>query len=432
MIPSLTPTRRDALRFGFAGALGLPTLLQLRAASRAATSPTPATPTDTAVIFVMLGGGASQHETYDPKPDAPAEYRGPFASIPTAIPGVRFSELLPEQAQRADQLAVIRSVTHHEASHIALHAIETGAFLRDRTQALKGDFPAIGSVVSRVRGGVDGLPGFVALPKAHAYCGPHWLGGEHAPFNVNDNPNTSAFAVSNLALRKGLTTEQLTDRHSLSRTFAAARRDLDDSPDTLDAFRRQALDLLTGPRARDAFAIDREPIVLRDRYGRSALGQRLLLARRLVEVGVPFVMVRTFGWDDHDNLAQRMKDRAGEYDLGLTALIDDLLDRGLTRNVLVVAMGEFGRTPRVNAKGGRDHWPAVSSVLFAGGSYRMGQVIGASDAHGGRVVAAPYAPQSVLGMVYRHLGIDPALTFPDFTGRPRHLLDVREPIAELL
>jgi len=171
---------------------------------------------------------------------------------------------------------------------------------------------------------------------------------------------------------------------------------------------------------------------VRDAYGRNALGQRLLLARRLVEAGVPFINVRTFDWDDHEQLEPRMRSRLPEYDQGLATLIRDLRDRGMNRDVLVVAMGEFGRTPRVNVNAGRDHWPAVMSVLFAGGAYRMGQVIGASDARGAAVLRAPFHPQQVLGMLYRHLGIDPAMAFPDFSGRPRHILEEREPIRELV
>ncbi|HEX5106569.1 MAG TPA: DUF1501 domain-containing protein, partial [Pirellulaceae bacterium] len=170
----------------------------------------------------------------------------------------------------------------------------------------------------------------------------------------------------------------------------------------------------------------------RDRYGRNAFGQRLVMARRLVEAGVPYVAVRTADWDDHAQLVSRMKARCPEFDRGIAALITDLRERGMTQDVLVVAMGEFGRTPRVNQNGGRDHWPAVASVLISGGRYRMGQVIGATDSHGAYVAAAPYQPQSVLALVYRHLGIDPSLTFLDYTGRPRYVLEERQSITELI
>lgn len=404
--------------------LSLPALLQARAASK---------PTSTAVIFVQLGGGASHFETYDPKPLAPAEYRGSFAAIRTSVPGVQFCELMPRQAKLMHHLNIFRSIHHHEASHIALHMVETGYFLRNNTNALRGEAPSLGSVVSRLRPTRD-IPAFVSLPRAHAYSGPAWLGGKHAAFNVNGDPSEADFRVSNLALAKGLVSEQLSDRQSLRLQFDGARKllDLDGQSTALDDFQKQALDLLTGERARTAFDLGREPARLRDSYGRNAFGQRLLLARRLVEAGVPFVMVRTFDWDDHDKLAERMKQRAPEYDNGLSTLIEDLRQRSLDREVLVVAMGEFGRTPRVNAKAGRDHWPGVMSVLFAGGRWPRGQVIGASDATGASAKHAPYRPQNVLAMMYRHLGIDPAQTFADFSGRPRHLLEERAPITELL
>lgn len=231
----------------------------------------------------------------------------------------------------------------------------------------------------------------------------------------------------------------LRDRHRLLRSLDNAPRGLqeDDAARSMDAFQAQAVELLTGERARQAFDLSQEPDRVRDRYGRTEVGQRMLLARRLVEANVPFVAVRHtpgtgIDWDDHVDLPGRMKRRTPAYDQGLAALIEDLHQRGLHRDVLVVAMGEFGRTPKVNKDAGRDHWPAVASVLLAGGSYRMGQVIGATDSKGSAVTQAPYAPQSVLAMVYRHLGIDPSMTFPDFAGRPRHVLDEREPIVELL
>jgi uncharacterized protein (DUF1501 family) len=272
------------------------------------------------------------------------------------------------------------------------------------------------------------------LPRPNAYSGPAWLGGRHDAFNVIGDPNAPDFRVNNLALARGLLPDRLDDRQALLRSFDNDRQvlDTDGQAKALDTFQKQALELVTGERARRAFDLAAEPDRVRDRYGRNAFGQRLVLARRLTEAGVPFVAVRTFDWDDHQKLPERMRRRAPEFDNGMAALIGDLHDRGMARDILVVAMGEFGRTPKVNPSGGRDHWPAVMSVLLAGGAYRMGQVVGASDARGAAVARAPYRPQNVLGMVYRHLGIDPALTFPDFSGRPRHILEERDPIRELL
>ena len=383
----------------------------------------------------MLGGGASHFETYDPKPDAPAEVRGTFRAVPTSIPGIRFCELMPRQAALARHLAVIRSVTHREASHIALHVVETGYFLRNPGNSLAGEMPAVGSVAAKVRGGgTGGLPGFVSLPHMYAYTGPHHLGKQFTAYDVSADPNDAAYRVANLDLVKGITPDRMDDRCALLAQVEEGQRilDLHDTARTIDSYQRQALELITGEKARIALDIHREPAKLRDAYGRTPFGQRMLLARRLVEAGVPFVAVRTFDWDDHDKLPERMKKRSPEYDTGIAALVSDLVARGMDRDVLVVAMGEFGRTPKVNVNAGRDHWPGVASVLLAGGDYRMGQAIGASDAKGGAVARSPYAPQNVLGMVYRHLGIDPALTFPDFTGRPRHILEEREPIQELV
>lgn len=432
--PQVPVSRRAFLQAGLAavGGLTLANVLRLRAAAR--------TERRTSVIFVFLAGGAAQHETFDPKPDAPVEVRGPFGSLATSVPGVRFSETLPRLAQVMQHLAVVRSVTHHEASHIAEHVVESGYFLQNVGNARAGEMPAVGCVAAQARGaGPTGLPGFVTLPRPHAYCGPAHLGARCAPFAVDGNPDSPEFQVANLALGKGLTPALLDERHQLLRAVGDRPRVRED-PDPvrgLETFHAQAFDLLTGDRARRAFDLSREPDRLRERYGRNDIGQRLLLARRLAEAEVPFIAVRHtpntgIDWDDHADLPGRMKKRAPVYDQGLAALVEDLRQRGLERDVLVVAMGEFGRTPRVNKDAGRDHWPAVTSVLLAGGRYRMGQVIGGTDAQGGAVKAAPYPPQSVLTMAYLHLGIDPAATFPDFTGRPRHVLDERRPIGELM
>ena len=406
-------------------------LLRARSAAADSAQPVPAT----AVIFVTLGGGPSQFETYDPKPDAPAEYRGPFRTIPTKLPGVPFCELLPRQAALLDQLTIIRSVHHEQASHIAEHIVETGYDLVNSANSRTGEMPSIGAIVSKVRAGnASGIPAYVSMPQHHAYAGAHWLGSQHHFFAVNDDPNAPDFQVSNLALNPKLDVTRLSDRRSLLQQLDQTRRidDLAGNAAALDAIGQQALDLITGERARLAFDIGKEAPAVRERYGRNAVGQRMLLARRLVEAGVPFVTVRMGDWDDHTELPQKISTRAPIYDTGISALIEDLAARGLQRDVLVVAMGEFGRTPRINVNAGRDHWPAVNSVLLAGGAFRMGQVVGQTDAQGGRVTHAPYRPQNVLSMVYRHLGIDPAQAFNDYAGRPRYVLEEREPVTELL
>lgn len=426
-------SRRTFLELGCSSIAGL-TLVDILRSRLEATEPT-SDNGDTSVIFVTLGGGPSQFETYDPKPSAPAEYRGSFSPISTSLPGVQFCELLPRQADIMDRLAIVRSVQHRQASHIAEHIVETGYDLRNSANSRTGEMPSVGAVVSKVRGSRDGgLPGYVSLPRHHAYAGAHWLGAQHHFFAVNDDPNVESFRVSNLALSSSLTVDRLNDRRSLVASFERGSRLHDQSGlgDSLDAISQQAFDLITGQRVQQAFDIARESPRLRDRYGRNPVGQRMLLARRLVEAGVPFVTVRMGGWDDHEQLDKKIVPRTAIYDTGLTSLIEDLHDRGLNRQVLVVAMGEFGRTPRINAKAGRDHWPAVNSVLLSGGEFRMGQVVGATDLKASRVIEEPYAPQNVLAMVYRHLGIDPSQTFPDYSGRPRHILEERRLIRELL
>lgn len=426
--------RREFLKTGLVST-GLPGLLNiLRSRSLADRAGTPVR--DTAVIFVTLGGGPSQFETYDPKPGALLEYRGSYSPISTSVPGVQFCELLPRQAALFEKLAIVRSVHHRQASHIAEHLVETGYDLQNSANARKGEMPSVGSVVSRVRAstGRAGLPGFVSIPRHHAYSGAHWLGAQHHYFAVNDDPNKESFQVTNLAPAANMTIDRMQNRQSLLKRIGEDQQLYDQSgqSDSLDAISRQAFELITGEPAQRAFDINSESPALRDRYGRNTLGQRMLLARRLVEAGVPFTTVRTADWDDHQQLDSKIRLRAPMFDAALATLIEDLHDRGLSQKVLVVAMGEFGRTPRINANAGRDHWPAVNSVLIAGGDYRMGQVIGKTDRSASRAIEAPYQPQNVLAMVYHHLGIDPSLTFDDYAGRPRYVLEERELIRELL
>ncbi len=411
------------------GGLSVANLLRARATA------SPDRSRATSAIFVTMGGGASQFETFDPKPDAPVEYRGEFRAINTALPGVQFCELLPKLAAMADRLAVVRSIHHEQASHIAEHIVETGYDLINVANSRIGDMPSMGSVISRMRGvGASGIPGYVSIPRHHGYSSPHWLGAQHQFFAVDSDPNQEPFTINNLALSDKLNVDRLKDRRDLQSSLNQTQQVVDRSgaAAAIDQFSQQAFDLITGDRARRAFDIQTEDPRIRDRYGRNTFGQRLLLARRLIEADVPFVTVRMGDWDDHDDLANRMKQRGPMFDTGMSALIDDLRSRGLERDVLVIGMGEFGRTPRINAKAGRDHFPAVNSIVLSGGNYRMGQVIGATDRIAAQVTQAPYRPQNVLAMVYRHLGIDPATTFNDYSGRPRHVLEERKAIAELV
>jgi hypothetical protein len=422
-------SRREFVRIGSIGlaALTLPELLQRRAQG--------GTSKRTSVIFLELAGGPTQFETYDPKPHAPSEYRGPFGTVNTNVTGVRFSELMVEQAQVMDKLAIIRSIHHERSSHDpSSHLTQTGYYKEGRKGG-PNEMPCIGSVAARMRGAnTPGVPAYVAVPSVMRNGRPAYLGNAYAPFEVGSDPNKDDYRVKNLSLSRKLTMDRLADRRTLLTTIDTYRRDTDRRGDILavDKFTQEAFELLTGERARKAFDIAAEPSAIRDRYGRSNVGQGMLLARRLIEAGVTFVTVRVTGWDDHNKIEQAMKKKGPNYDRGVAALVSDLHERGLDQDVLVVAMGEFGRTPRVNGTAGRDHWGSVMSVLLAGGGLKAGQVVGSSTAKGEKPADRPYRPEDVLAMVYRHLGIDPQLTIPDLSGRPRYLLERPNLISELI
>jgi uncharacterized protein (DUF1501 family) len=277
------------------------------------------------------------------------------------------------------------------------------------------------------------VPAFVSIPRIMRFGGAAYLGKRYNPFETVGDPASAEFRVNNLTLESSLNMDRLGERRSLLAGLDRAQRLADSHgvADSLDHFTREAFELVTGDGARRAFDLEAEQSALRDRYGRSSAGQGMLLARRLVEAGVTAVTVRVGGWDDHQKIEQSMKQKGPDYDRAVAALVEDLHARGRDRDVLVVAMGEFGRTPRVNANAGRDHWGSVMSVLLAGGGLRMGQVIGSSSPKGEVPQDQPYRPQNVLAMIYRHLGIDPQNSFPDFSGRPRYLLEERGLISEL-
>lgn len=429
-------TRRSMLQAGLAGTIGLslPDLLRLKARSAEAGHPT----RETAVIYLEMAGGPAQHETYDPKPQAPQEYRGPLQAVATNVPGVQLSEFMAEQAKVMDKLAVIRSIHHDSGSHgTSSHLSQTGYYLRDR-QNRDNEMPCIGSYTARIRGtNQPGLPPYVTIPSTMRYGGAAWLGKGYTPFSTGRDADDRNFDVPNLTLLKGLTAERLADRRTLLAGFDATRQTIDNHgvADAMDQFTREAFEMVTGDAARNAFDIAQEPDELRDAYGRNRLGQNVLLARRLVEHGVTFVTVRANrlgSWDDHRGIADRMKQKGPGFDQAVAALVSDLHQRGLNKQVMVVGMGEFGRTPRVNRNAGRDHWGRVMSVLLAGGDLRTGIVVGASDSKGTVPVDSPYRPENVLAMLYRHLGIDPSLTFVDNSGRPRYVLENRKLIKELV
>ena len=338
---------------------------------------------------------------------------------------------MSKQAAIADRLAIIRSIHHNSSSHgTSSHMTQTGYYLNDR-QNRNNEMPCIGSYTMRMRGAnAKGVPAFVSIPQSMRYGHAAWLGKGNNPLETSRSAGDHGFGVPNLTLLTGIGQNRLQDRRGLLSGSDAARRIVDNhgAAEATDEFTRRAFEMVTGDAARQAFAIYEEDDATRDRYGRNSIGQNVLLAKRFVQRGVTFVTVRvnTLGsWNDHTGIEKRMNNKAPALDQAIASLVTDLYETGLHRKVMLVAMGEFGRTPRVNKNAGRDHWGRVMSVLMSGGDLKVGQIIGASDSCGGVPVESPYRPENVLALLYRHLGIDPLLTFTDNAGRPRYLLNER-------
>ncbi|HEX8202209.1 MAG TPA: DUF1501 domain-containing protein [Isosphaeraceae bacterium] len=435
-------TRRSFLRAGSLGlaGLGLVDLPRAPAAAGAAAG------TGRSVILVWLDGGPPQHETYDPKPEAPAEIRGPLKPIATAVPGVQVSELLPEHARLMGKMAIVRSLHHDNGDHFAAaHWMLTG-YLGSNSLNQTPMFPSAGSVIAKLQGPRrPGLPAYVGLPNTHSvgikpgYHGGAYLGVASNPFLADGDPNSPNYRVPELTLPGGLDAARLDHRRALLGALDAARQAVDSQPDGFDRCGREAFTLLTGPAARRAFDLSMEDPRLRDRYGRHQWGQSALLARRLVEAGVRFVTLTFGGWDFHSSLEKGMHSVLPVLDRAVGALVEDLDGRGLLDSTLVLVLGEFGRTPRIN-KGlpqdpvpGRDHWGQVMSVLLAGGGLRPGVVVGASNARGEVPRERPLTPKDLIATIHAQLGLDPATAFPDRLKRPIPIVPVGgEPIRELL
>jgi hypothetical protein len=450
--PSATctgPSRRTALKAGFLGLAGLtlPDVRKLQAASGSASN-------DRAVILLWLDGGPSQLETYDPKPDAPAEFRGPFGVARTKLPGVFVSDKLPHHARHLDKISLVRSLHHDNGDHFAAaHWMTTGRF-GSNAASLPQKYPSVGSYVARVKGANRaGLPAYVGLPAAQTvylfpgYMGAAYLGGAYNPFDVDrDRKYLSAADTTRVRSPKWVTslggpgTASFDGRRPLLTQFDSLRRDLDQSgtADTMDRFQQQALDLVLGSAAREAFDLDREDPRAADRYGQGPWGRYTLMARRLVEAGVSFVTVDMPHWDDHSSIEKGHGYKLPPLDQAVGALLDDLSERGLLERVLVVVMGEFGRTPKINTGQpgipvpGRDHWGNAISAMVAGGGLNGGQVVGRTNARAEHPVERPLKPADLLATIYYVLGIDPKLHFKDHTGRPLPILDEGEPIKELI
>jgi hypothetical protein len=440
--------RRDFLRLGLAGLGGLvlPDLLRLRALGK------PDKPRqDTALLVVWLHGGASHLETYDPKPLAPSEYRGPFRPIATRVPGMRISELLPRHARVAHRFTLLRSLAHTGPCHDSgPQQLFTGFPIT--VNRLKPEHPDLFAIVDRLRANpARTIPNNVGVPPI-PYLGSAYLGPAHEPFAVHGDPNDRLFTVPNIGLRDTQQHTRLGGRMRLRQRLDGLSRRVEQASkhETFDAFQEQALNVLTGPKARRAFDLSLEPGWVRDRYGRNSWGQRCLLARRLIEAGVDLVAAtlngplcgRVQNWDDHavnHHVFDAMKYRAPYFDQAVAALVEDLHDRGLDRRVLLVVGGDFGRTPKISyaastgggvASGaagvvqpGRDHWPYAMSFLFSGGGIAEGQVIGATDRRGEQPAERRVGVGDFMATLYRHLGIDADSTsVRDPGGRPIPLL----------
>lgn len=396
----------------------------------------PALPRDTAVIQIFMGGGPSHIDMYDLKPAAPSEIRGEFSPISTSVNGVRISEHLPHQAMVMDKLAIVRSVCHSNAGHRpASHWMMTG--YEPPTAAQQNTNPSLGSVVARLRGtNVTGLPAYVSIPRKQLLGGSAYLGNAYNPFTTENDPSSSDFSVRNLSLSGGMTKGRLASRQELQYGFDRLREQLDKEAEFagLDKFSRDAYELVTGDRAAQAFDLSLEDPRIRERYGNFSGGQGCLLARRLVEAGVTFVTVLSGGeWDTHVNNFEQLKTNSlPKIDSAVSALVTDLYERGLDKRVMVIAYGEFGRTPKINKDAGRDHWPGAASVLFSGGGLKVGQVVGETDPHGAYPITQRYTPGDVLSTVYHFLGIDRHHEFRDGSNRIFPVLNEGRPIPELL
>jgi hypothetical protein len=437
--------RRDFLQLGLGGflGLGLADTLRLQAAAPIAPAIT-SRPGGAAVrpmncIMVWLDGGPSHYETFDPKPDAPSGIRGDFKTIPTSVPGLHFSEAVPELAKVADKCAILRSLCHKDPNHGGgNHYLMTGAPTPQPVAcgAFVTFHPSFGSVVSHHRGQRDGIPPYVSMPQVSRSGGPNFLGGQHAPFVIDGYPNSASFQVRDVVLPPGISDARALHRRnlraSLDQMERYAGRLTEDPAVTFDQYLAQGVNLVLSPRAQAAFDLKQEKDEERERYGRNDFGQRLLLARRLVEMGVSWVTVYSGGWDHHTKIFEAYKGNTIRHlDQGVAALISDLDQRGLLDSTLVVVLGEFGRTPKVNKDAGRDHWPHAMSVLFAGGGTPRGAVIGATDAKGYHAAEKVCRPEDFAATLYTKLGIDPQQILHTPTGRPVQLVNNGRVIRDL-
>lgn len=467
-IPFSTSGRRAFLQTGLAGfaTLSLPNILKLQTLKMAAAAESTKSPSEKkAVIMVWQPGGLSHLDSYDPKPEIGSEYRGPFKTIPTKVPGLHFTELMPRQAAIADKMVVLRSMRQTAGGHPAgsMQLLSGDPDTRDKPKPKYPDWMTISNYLLSQKGPRQNpLPCYVGINPPLEYNGPAYLGDAYSPFVVSGNPNTPGFTVPNIGLTDMDEVRRIGRRSTLRQNLDTLERSFDQARElqALDEFESQAMTLLTNPQTKIAFDLSLEDPRVRDRYGRNAWGQQLLLARRLVEAGVDVLTTslngplcgRVQNWDDHavnHNVFEAMKFRSQAYDQAVSALIEDIYARGLDKRVLVVVTGEFGRTPKIEyspstgagdasaaagtTQPGRDHWPRAFSNIWAGGGIETGRFIGATDKRGEDAIERICGPGDFLATIYHHLGIDSAKTLiKDFNGRPTPIVDHGSPIPELI
>jgi hypothetical protein len=436
-------SRRDCLKLGLGTLIGggLVSALRLRAEAAAESGPKGVAKS---CILIWMDGGPTHFETFDPKPEAPAEIRGQFGAIATKVPGVQFSEHMQKLAGSLDKFAMIRSIRHDQGNHGAgNHYMMTGSPPRIPVGcgAFVSFHPSMGSVAAHELGKDNGLPAYFSIPQMSRSGGPNFLGARYAPFVVDGDPSNPSFRVRDVALPKELTDDRFHRRTDLRKLVDKVERINDPAAGDpvlgFDEYYRQGFDLVTSKEAQAAFNIHSESESVRESYGRNSFGQRCLLARRLVEAGVPFITVYDGGWDHHSDIFGACEKRLPQWDNTVATLISDLAQRGLLESTLVIALGEFGRTPTISTlsgqnKPGRDHWANAMSVLMAGGGTPGGAVVGATDKRGHSASDRVLSPENFVSTVYTKLGINPDKILYTPQGRPTHLVSDATVIRELM
>ena len=383
------------------------------------------------IIHIYLPGGMAHQESFDPKPYAPIEYRGPFGTIPTALTGEAFSENIPQIAKIADKITVVRSMTHGEAAHErGQHNMFTGY-----RPSPAVNYPSMGSVVAHEFGPRNNLPPYVAVPTmANSFAGSGYLSSAYGPFSLGSDPAKGNFQVRDLNLAKGIDENRFTKRRSMLSAVDDHFRKLEkgDGLDAMDSFYQRAYAMVSSKQAREAFDINSESAAMKDSYGRNEAGMRMLMSRRLVEAGVRFVSMTYGGWDHHTNIKQGFRRQIGAFDQAYAALITDLDQRGLLNSTLVMLTTEFGRSPKINKDDGRDHWPKVFSILLAGGGIKRGQVYGASDPTAAEPASDPLSVSDMAATIYHQMGINSEKELMSPGNRPIEIVDGGKIIPELL